>query len=499
MTSVWSPERSWTRGFLTVLAGFLTASATQTSVAQSQDPVQVGPYRFRTERLFSMTATASLFDENVLRDRRVALPMVPPLVEPPPTLSMDDVLAGYSPNYALVQLGNPDCTVPCYSTPGCPLPERLESVTYTFDPDFLPYEGRGPDVILFEYVASLDDQDVAIRPAGGTFTPRIYHPGNQMVPTGRALGNRPMLPIPVPEIYALELDFADFGLPLGTPVEEVRIYGDCQTNPWTSGDPIMAAAVDRLCNEGACPDDGDPCTIVQCQSGTCVTNAAPAGTPCPGGTCDGGPFGRCLGCLSDADCGGDAPRCDTDRGQCVACLDAADCTSAENECLAGACSEGECRYEDPRPRGSACSGGFCDGASDPRCLECLADQDCSEPRPLCALLDGRCVECRTESDCPSGPCFRPLCDATGMCREVPVTGPGCERDAGTTQDLGLTTDAGSTGGDAAAPDAAGTGGSLDPGCGCRTHGSEPPWTPALLLALVAVLRRSLRPLQARLR
>jgi hypothetical protein len=42
--------------------------------------------------------------------------------------------------------------------------------------------------------------------------------------------------------------------------------------------------------------------------------------------------GRCVSCLSDANCGGTNPRCDNITGRCVECLGAGDCGSAMPIC-----------------------------------------------------------------------------------------------------------------------------------------------------------------------
>jgi len=77
------------------------------------------------------------------------------------------------------------------------------------------------------------------------------------------------------------------------------------------------------------------------------------------------------------------------------CDDGVYCNGAEicnavDQCEAGA---------PPCPRIELCV------EADQICLECIADQDCSEPLPRCRTFDNTCVECTTSAHCDDGdPC-----------------------------------------------------------------------------------------------
>jgi hypothetical protein len=48
------------------------------------------------------------------------------------------------------------------------------------------------------------------------------------------------------------------------------------------------------------------------------------------------PHGRCVACLSDANCGGTTPKCHQSIGVCEACIRSSDCAT-------GGCFRGVCR------------------------------------------------------------------------------------------------------------------------------------------------------------
>jgi hypothetical protein len=78
------------------------------------------------------------------------------------------------------------------------------------------------------------------------------------------------------------------------------------------------------------------------------------GTPCPGGTCDGGRCATCTdgvknGSETGVDCGGSCPRCTTGQG----------CTSP-NDCASAFCSGGTCQTCTVGTEDATCgSGCFC--------------------------------------------------------------------------------------------------------------------------------------------
>ena len=97
--------------------------------------------------------------------------------------------------------------------------------------------------------------------------------------------------------------------------------------------------------------------------------------PC-GGACTDGKVcdpsdGQCVGCLDDAQCGGDTPVCDPTSRACVGCVDTSDCT-----------------------------GGVCNTASQ-TCVQCLNDDTCNGATPRCETGSNACVACLDHPDCPS--------------------------------------------------------------------------------------------------
>lgn len=98
----------------------------------------------------------------------------------------------------------------------------------------------------------------------------------------------------------------------------------------------------QLCRENRCvttchAEGSDPaCTGVaaHCEAqggmGICIEceddNRTCAAISTAGTICNH-KLGRCVSCLSNANCGGTNPRCDTVEGRCVVCLSSADCGS----------------------------------------------------------------------------------------------------------------------------------------------------------------------------
>ena len=83
--------------------------------------------------------------------------------------------------------------------------------------------------------------------------------------------------------------------------------------------------------------DGNNCPgfIEGCRSNVCAA-CSDADNCAPGMVCDV-PHGRCVACLSDAECGGRTPKCHQAIGLCEACIRHVDCAAG------GACFRGVCR------------------------------------------------------------------------------------------------------------------------------------------------------------
>jgi hypothetical protein len=167
--------------------------------------------------------------------------------------------------------------------------------------------------------------------------------------------------------------------------------------------------------------------------------------------------GRCVECVANSDCAGNALAtiCDTATShRCVECLSASQCPLApqpgedspkpsqctlSHRCLNG-CDDSQgnlCPARSPRPfiqcagsgldvcvycmvAGDCGTGGTC---LDHVCVTCLTDGDCvsTAATPICDGIAGRCVQCRDSVDCtPAKYPGRPLCNpATLTCVAVP--------------------------------------------------------------------------------
>lgn len=115
-------------------------------------------------------------------------------------------------------------------------------------------------------------------------------------------------------------------------------YGcvQCVSSSDCAGSPHGAVCVDTYCS---CASDTD----------------CPSDAHCGGSTCE-------ADCGSDADCGGDGrPLCDTNLGRCVECITGADCVAN------GMATDGT---------GAACLGGLCGCSTSADCAGNAAGQSC---------------------------------------------------------------------------------------------------------------------------
>jgi hypothetical protein len=82
------------------------------------------------------------------------------------------------------------------------------------------------------------------------------------------------------------------------------------------------------CRDDAHCNDENPCTIDACSEDDCLFTAAPAGTPCPGGTCNGDVVApRCDECSNDGECD-DGDPCTRDRCRLGVCTHEPSCADA---------------------------------------------------------------------------------------------------------------------------------------------------------------------------
>jgi hypothetical protein len=143
-------------------------------------------------------------------------------------------------------------------------------------------------------------------------------------------------------------------------------------------------------------DDGNPCTLDTCSSGTPAHNDAAAGAPCPGGICDG-------------------------NGACVKCLVADTCPGQNNECQTRTCVGGTCGMTYTAmgtavalQAGSDCKTNVCDGQGGITTVPNDADlQDDGNPCTTDACSGGNPVHNALPQGTPCGGNFQ--CNATGSC------------------------------------------------------------------------------------
>jgi hypothetical protein len=188
------------------------------------------------------------------------------------------------------------------------------------------------------------------------------------------------------------------------------------------------ACVDCLDNSHC--DDEFPCTVESCtDENFCTFGAAPAGTPCDEGACNGDSEPSCVECVSDAQCGGATPYCDVFETSCVGCLDASHCSDGD-PCTIDACTEGNiCTYS-PAKAGTPCKGGVCDGDLEPSCVQCVSDADCIGDEPYCNIKTNECVQCINGEHCDDSlECTVDSCSANNACVNT-LAEPGAPCDGG---------------------------------------------------------------------
>ena len=190
----------------------------------------------------------------------------------------------------------------------------------------------------------------------------------------------------------------------------------CDTRPNSAGLPA------NTCEE--CIDNTHCPAGMACDDGECAT---PCGTAfCQTGEICDAPNNRCVDCLSDTDCAGNAgnPRCDLrpntaglPTGNCEECIESSHCpmgqTCVSEECEPSCTTDANCSadggggspYCHPTIRiCTQCTNDMqCAGTNQPHCSasgdcdECVTDAHCTTAQPFCD--EDECVQCRTSADC----------------------------------------------------------------------------------------------------
>jgi hypothetical protein len=204
----------------------------------------------------------------------------------------------------------------------------------------------------------------------------------------------------------------------------------CQLIIGLDGYALICPPEDPACNACAKPADcpvEDPCRPPGCVDNVCVRRYLPPRTPCPGGFCDYN--ARCVGCISDAECGAQE-RCEDSRCQPIPplmCDDGVengdeieiDCGGACPQCLALPCSTGsDCKS------GFCADGVCCNAPCTDICVSCFEGDCINVPKYMddwpgcvggfqcngggeCRLDDG--AICVADIECVSAKCINMTC------------------------------------------------------------------------------------------
>lgn len=128
--------------------------------------------------------------------------------------------------------------------------------------------------------------------------------------------------------------------------------------------------------------DNIECTTDQCNGTTPTHPAAPAGTPCSAGVCDGA--NSCVECVTSNHCSG-GQQCNPATNQCLKGL--GEGCGGDGECSSGECVDGVC----------------CENACNGVCRGCALENQ-----------RGKCLPYPGGTD-PDGDCAPKLCDGMGAC------------------------------------------------------------------------------------
>lgn len=137
-----------------------------------------------------------------------------------------------------------------------------------------------------------------------------------------------------------------------------------------------------------------------------VTNRCTADADCAAGTVCFAPTGICVECISDVQCTGATPVCNTSSNECVECN-----------------IDGECGNNE------VCTDHVCVSTG------CTVNADCTNPSlPFCEPISGTCIECNNNIDCGpgqnciSGECVSTACTVNGDCTDPAA--PLCDTGSG---------------------------------------------------------------------
>lgn len=181
--------------------------------AIADDVIPVGPWEFDPDGFADL---ATVLEPGILD-----------LFGTPEPLSLDEALTGYSPHQGLLNIG---------------MPGRANDFQLDFV-DMPIVNVAGPDFVFFEARFSSDSYNIAVRPAGGGFTPYLAFSDALFVATGE-VGPHGMSDhgYELGYLYGLPIDLNDFGLAPGVAVNSIRFRAGVGVEG-IQGDPVMAAAL----------------------------------------------------------------------------------------------------------------------------------------------------------------------------------------------------------------------------------------------------------------
>jgi len=124
--------------------------------------------------------------------------------------------------------------------------------------------------------------------------------------------------------------------------------------------------------------------------------------------------GADAGCTTDSDCGIASLRCHSSLGQCVECLADQDCSDTD----APHCDAALLRCVRCTSDADCAAGSRCDAVERSCAPTCETAQDCVAAH---ACNDGVCVACDRDVECRENDAVHPVCSASGLacvnCRE----------------------------------------------------------------------------------
>lgn len=226
-------------------------------------------------------------------------------------------------------------------------------------------------------------------------------------------------------VTGLPLGLLVLGVGCSDPLNTGPLRSDAGTDAVTPADlgapdaPVETDVV--VADDAGQPDGGAVDVPVAVDGGVDVPPVSDVGADVPPVVDAGGP------CASNRDCAGGL-LCDTAAGRCVQCLTGAQCPAMGDVCMGHRCVAGT-RCTSSR----TCMGLVCETTRGV-CVECLMDVDCTggtvcrgnacvtPPRmcrssrectdQVCDTARSVCVDCLTDVDCPTGQ----YCGADNLCR-----------------------------------------------------------------------------------